>query len=356
MVAEEIHISLKKVERSRLPEVDIYNTKFGHKFSDHMFVADYIQGEWRELRIVPFDKIPMSPATSVFHYGQAIFEGMKAYKTDKGEVLLSRPWDNAERFNRSAERLCMPAIPKEIFMEGLTQLISLDRGWIPASDGCSLYIRPFMFSTDEFIGVKPSDSYKFIIMTSPSGVYYKAPIKVKVETHFTRACEGGTGSAKAAGNYAASLYPAKLGQEKGYQQLIWTDSKEHKYIEESGTMNVMFVVGDTLLTPALHDSILAGITRNSILTIARDWGMKVEERKISVDEIIDAHKKGLLNEAFGVGTAATIAQIISINHKDKDFELPPVEKRQFSTKVAKYLTDIRRGKVEDKFGWMVKVV
>lgn len=355
MVAEDIRISLKKTEHSRLPEVDIYNTKFGHKFSDHMFVADYRDGEWKELRIVPFEKIPMSPATSALHYGQAIFEGMKAYKTDKGDALLSRPWDNAERFNRSAQRLCMPAIPKEIFMEGLSQLISLDKGWIPASDGCSLYIRPFMFSTDEFIGVKPSDSYKFIIITSPSGVYYKAPIRVKVETHYTRACEGGTGSAKAAGNYAASLYPAKLGQEKGYQQLIWTDSKEHKYIEESGTMNVMFVVGDVLLTPGLHDSILAGITRNSILTIARDWGMKVEERKISVDEIITASKKGLLKEAFGVGTAATIAQIISINCEAVDYELPVIEKRDFSNKIAKYLTEIRRGKVEDKFGWMMKV-
>lgn len=355
MVAEDIHIKVIKTERSRLPEVDIYNTKFGHRFSDHMFVADFKAGEWRDLQILPFEKIPMSPATSVFHYGQAIFEGMKAYKTDKGEALLFRPWDNAERFNRSAARLCMPAVPKDLFMEGLTRLISLDHAWIPASDGSSLYIRPVMFSTDEFIGVRSSETYKFIIITSPSGVYYKEPIRVKVETHFTRACEGGTGSAKAAGNYAASLYPAKLGQQKGYQQLIWTDAKEHKYIEESGTMNVMFVIGDTLVTPALHDSILAGITRNSVLTIARDWGMKVEERKISVDEIADAHKSGKLKEAFGVGTAATIAQIISINFQENDLDLPPVEKREFSGKVGNYLTEIRRGKTEDKFRWMMKI-
>lgn len=320
-----------------------------------MFIADFKDGEWRNLSIIPYAQISMSPATSVFHYGQAIFEGMKAYKSDSGDVFLFRPWDNAERFNRSAARLCMPEVPKEIFMEGLMQLISLDRNWIPASDGSSLYIRPVMFSTDEFIGVKSSDSYKFIIITSPSGVYYKEPIRVKVETHYTRACEGGTGSAKAAGNYAASLYPAKLAQQKGYHQIIWTDAKEHKYIEESGTMNVMFVIGDTVVTPALHDSILAGITRDSVLTLARDWGMKVEERKISVDEIVQAHKKGILKEAFGVGTAATIAQIISFNYNETDFQLPPVEQREFSNKVSKTLTDIRRGKVKDKFGWMMKV-
>lgn len=355
MVAEELQIRVEKTGHSRLPEVDIYNTKFGHRFSDHMFVADFKDGEWRDSRIVPFEKILMSPATSVLHYGQAIFEGMKAYKTDKGEVLLFRPWDNAERFNRSATRLCMPTVPKELFMEALSRLISLDNAWIPASDGSSLYIRPVMFSTDEFIGVKPSDSYKFIIISSPSGVYYKEPIRVKVETHYTRACEGGTGSAKAAGNYAASLYPAKLGQQKGYHQLIWTDAKEHKYIEESGTMNVMFVIGDTLVTPALHDSILAGITRDSVLTIARDWGMKVEERKISVDEIIDAHKNGTLKSAFGVGTAATIIQIITICHNGVDYQLPPVEQREFSNKVSKYLNEIRRGKTTDKFGWMMKL-
>lgn len=355
MVAEDIRIRVQETKRSRLPEVDIYNTKFGHKFSDHMFIADFRDGDWRDAQIVPFEKIPMSPATSVFHYGQAIFEGMKAYKSDKGEVYLFRPWDNAERFNRSATRLCMPTVPKELFIEGLSQLISLDRNWIPASDGSSLYIRPVMFSTDEFIGVKSSDSYKFIIISSPSGVYYKEPIRVRVETHYTRACEGGTGSAKAAGNYAASLYPAKLSQAKGYHQLIWTDAKEHKYIEESGTMNVMFVIGDTLVTPALHDSILAGITRDSVITIAKDWGMRVEERKVSVDEIIEAHRNGLLAEAFGVGTAATIAQIIGINYKDHDHPLPPVEQREFSGKIGKYLTDLRRGKAKDKFGWMMKL-
>lgn len=355
MVAEAISIKVTKTKKSLLPEVDIYNTKFGHKFSDHMFVADFSNGQWHDLRIIPYEKILLSPSTSALHYGQAIFEGMKAYKSDNGEVFISRPWDNAKRFNKSAVRLCMPEIPTEIFVEGLKKLIALDHDWIPASDGCSLYIRPFMFSTDEFIGVRSSETYKFIIITSPSGAYYKEPIKVKVETHYSRACSGGTGFAKAAGNYAASLYPARLGQQNGYHQLIWTDANEHKYIEESGTMNVMFVIGDTLVTPGLHDSILAGITRDSILTIARDWGMKVEERKVSVDEIIEAHGKGILKSAFGVGTAATIAQIISINFNGTDYNLPPVESREFSNKIGKYLMGIRRGKLEDKYGWMMKV-
>jgi branched-chain amino acid aminotransferase len=249
----------------------------------------------------------------------------------------------------------MPEIPEEIFMGGLIELLKLDSAWIPTSDTGSLYIRPFLIATDEAIGVKASDTYKFVIITCPAGKYYTEPIKVLIETNYIRAVEGGIGFVKAAGNYGRSMYPTRLAQQKGYQQLIWTDGKTHSFVEESGTMNLMFVIGDTLVTPALSDTILAGITRNSVLALAREWGMKVEERKVSVLEIIEAHENGLLKEAFGVGTAATIAQIIGIGHIDNYYPLPPVEERQFSPKIDETLRNIRKGKAEDKFNWMFKI-
>ncbi len=297
----------------------------------------------------------MSVAMSALHYGQAIFEGMKAYKNESGDVSIFRPLENFKRMNKSAIRMAMPEVPEEIFMGGLNELLKLDSAWIPTSDTGSLYIRPFLIATDEAIGVKASDTYKFIIITCPAGKYYTEPIKVLIETNYIRAVQGGVGFVKAAGNYGRSLYPTKLAQQKGYQQVIWTDGATHSYLEESGTMNLMFVIGDTVVTPALSDTILAGITRDSVLALARDWGMKVEERKISITEILEAHGKGLLKEAFGVGTAATIAQIIGIGHVDEYYPLPPVEDRKFSTKIDETLRNIRKGKVDDKMGWMYKV-
>jgi branched-chain amino acid aminotransferase len=249
----------------------------------------------------------------------------------------------------------MPEVPEEIFMGGLLELLKLDSAWVPTSDSGSLYIRPFLIATDEAIGVKPSESYKFVIITCPAGKYYSEPIKVIVETNYFRAVHGGVGYVKAAGNYGRSLYPTKLAQQKGYQQVIWTDSATHDFVEESGTMNLMFVIGDTLLTPALSDTILAGITRDSVLALARDWGMKVEERKVSLREVAEAYEKGELKEAFGCGTAATIAQIVGIGFEGKDFFLPPVEDRKFSTKVDETLRLIRKGKLEDKMHWMYKI-
>jgi branched-chain amino acid aminotransferase len=249
----------------------------------------------------------------------------------------------------------MPEVPEEIFMGGLLELMKLDSAWVPTSDSGSLYIRPFLIATDEAIGVKPSESYKFVIITCPAGKYYSEPIKVIVETDYFRAVHGGVGYVKAAGNYGRSLYPTKLAQQKGYQQVIWTDSATHHFVEESGTMNLMFVIGDTVLTPALSDTILAGITRDSVLALARDWGMKVEERKVSLREVVEAHEKGELKEAFGCGTAATIAQIVGIGFEGKDYMLPPVEDRKFSTKVDETLRLIRKGKIEDKLHWMYKV-
>jgi branched-chain amino acid aminotransferase len=348
-------IKINKIAKSRVTDYDVNDVPFGKCFSDHMLVAEYSDGKWQTTTISPYGDVPLSYAMSALHYGQAIFEGMKAYKNDKGEVSLFRPLENFKRLNKSAIRMCMPEVPEEIFMGGLLELLKLDSAWVPTSDSGSLYIRPFLIATDEAIGVKPSESYKFVIITCPAGKYYSEPIKVIVETNYFRAVHGGVGYVKAAGNYGRSLYPTKLAQQKGYQQVIWTDSATHDFVEESGTMNLMFVIGDKLLTPALSDTILAGITRDSVLALARDWGMKVEERKVSLREVAEAYEKGELKEAFGCGTAATIAQIVGIGFEGKDFVLPPVEDRKFSTKVDETLRLIRKGKLEDKMHWMYKI-
>ncbi|MBL7859318.1 MAG: branched-chain amino acid aminotransferase [Cyclobacteriaceae bacterium] len=350
-----LKINIERVAKSRLSEVDFSNIPFGKNFTDHMFLADYRDGEWKNLHIIPYGYMPVSPATPAIHYGQSIFEGMKAHRGPTGETLVFRPADNWKRMNISAARMCMPLIPEDLFMDSLSTLIDLDRQWIPDTEGSSLYIRPFMFSADEYIGIRPSQDFTFMIILSPAGPYYAAPVKVKIETHYTRAVAGGTGYAKAGGNYGGAIYPAKLAQEKGYHQLIWTDGKNHEYIEESGTMNVMFVINDTLVTPALSDSILAGITRDSVLTLARHWGMKVAERKIAVKEIIEGIEDGTVTEAFGVGTAATIAPIELIGHEGKDYVLPPVESRKFSTKVYQELDAIKRGTMPDPFGWIARM-
>ncbi len=348
-------ISIEKTKKSRISEQDVNNVPFGKCFSDHMFVAEYADGKWQKAYIAPYGSVPLSYAMSALHYGQAIFEGMKAYKNDAGEVSLFRPLENFKRLNKSAERMAMPEVPEELFMNGLMELIRLDASWVPSSETGSLYIRPFLIATDEAIGVKISDTYKFIIITCPAGKYYSEPIKVLVETDYFRSVHGGVGFVKVAGNYGRSMYPTKLAQQKGYQQVIWTDSATRQYFEESGTMNVMFVIGDTLLTPALSDTILDGVTRKSVLDLARDWGMKVEERKVSMKEVFEAYENGTLKEVFGCGTAATIAQIIGIGYEGKEHALPPVSERKFSNKVDETLRNIRKGKAADKFGWMLKV-
>lgn len=350
-----LNIEIEKIKQSRRAQTDFSNLEFGSVYSDHMFMIDYKNDSWGEAKVLPFQNISMSPATSVLHYGQTIFEGMKAYRGVNNDVLLFRPLEHQKRLNRSAKRLCMPEVSEEIFMEGIKALLKLDHDWIPSEEGCSLYIRPLLYAADEFIGVRPSHKYKFIIFTSPVSGYYKGTVKVIIETEFVRAAEGGIGFAKSGGNYAASLFPAKQALEKGYQQILWTDSKEHKYFEESGTMNVMFQIKDRLITPPLSSSILAGITRDSILTLARDWGVKVEERRISIGEVIQAHKDGSLQDAFGTGTAATITHISAINYQGEDFILPPSESRELSLKLNKTLNDIKLGKAEDKFGWVYKI-
>jgi branched-chain amino acid aminotransferase len=350
------NIKVEKSKGSKLPFVDFNNIKFGKEFSDHMFVADYKNGEWQDLKILPYAPITLSPACAAIHYGQSVFEGMKAYKNESGEIYLFRPEENAKRINESAVRLCMPEIPQELFMEAIKQLVQIDADWIPAIYGSSLYIRPFLFASEELLGVRPADEYKFMIFTAPVGNYYSEPVHVKIETEYSRACEGGVGYAKAAGNYAASLYPAKLGQDQGFRQLVWTDAKEHKYIEESGTMNIMFHIGDKLVTPSTDlKTTLAGITRDSVLILARELGVKVEERRVSVEEVINAAKNGTLKDAFGTGTAATLAQISSITFNDEKFELPSLENRTLSNEIGQILQDIKRGNLEDTHNWIYKI-
>lgn len=348
-------IELEKISKSKLSQTDFSNLEFGAVYSDHMFIADCKKGEWSGAKITPFQNISMSPATSVLHYGQTVFEGMKAYRAANGDILIFRPLAHHQRMNNSCKRLCMPEISEGLFMDALTELVSLEKAWIPSLEGCSLYIRPFMFAADEFIGVKPSSNYKFIIFLSPVSGYYKGTVKVIIETEYVRASEGGIGYAKTGGNYAASLLPAKRALEKGYQQILWTDSKEHKYFEESGTMNAMFIINDTLITPPLSSSILAGVTRDSILTLARDWGVKVEERRLSIDELITAFDKGQVQDAFGTGTAATITHISTIHYNGKDYELPEIQLRTLSNKLNQALMDIKLGVAEDKFNWNYRI-
>jgi branched-chain amino acid aminotransferase len=289
------------------------------------------------------------------HYGQSIFEGMKAYRSKNDEILVFRPEENLKRFNKSALRMCMPEVPEEIFLGGLKQLLELDKQWVPDKEGCSLYIRPFMFATDEYVGVTPSNTYKFIIFNCPVGSYYSKPLKVRVETQYIRAAKGGVGFAKNAGNYGGSLYPTQLANKEGYDQIIWTDAATHQYVEEAGTMNLMFIINGVLVTAPTGDTILDGVTRKSVLQIAKDWGMKVEERQLSIKELVDGILNGSVTEAFGAGTAAVIAPIQTIGFEGKDYELAARTDSDFSAKVFKEINQIRLGEIPDTRNWIWKV-
>ena len=342
--------------QSHLSAVDWDNLPLGKIFADHMFVMEYANGEWQKGEIIPFGPIDMHPAMSAIHYGQSIFEGMKAYRNQSNEVVLFRPELNARRFAESAARMCMPEIPEDLFLEAVKQLVSLDAAWVTDKPGYALYIRPFMFATDEFVGIKPSDTYKFVIINSPVGAYYAEPVRVKIEEHYTRAAVGGVGRAKAAGNYGASLYPAKLAQQQGFHQLVWTDAKTHTFIEESGTMNIVFVIDDKIITPTEEaDTILRGTTKKTVLELARQWGIPVEERPVTVAEIIDAAKTGKLQDAFGAGTAATIAPIALIGFRDEKITLPALETRTLSLKIKAHLDGVKSGAIEDTMHWVQKV-
>ena len=348
-------IPVTKIERSKLNDIPLENIPFGKYFTDHMLEADYENGEWKNVEIKPYQPLLLSPSVAAIHYGQSIFEGIKAYKNKKGEAFIFRPHDNFKRFNISAARMQMPTLPEELFIEGMRQLIELDKNWIPDKPDHSLYIRPFMFASDEVIGVRPSDTYKFMVILSPTGPYYTAPMRIYVEEKYTRAAAGGVGYAKAAGNYGASMLATAEAKKKGYDQVLWTDAFEHKYVQEIGTMNVFFIIGDTAITPELSSgTILSGVTRESTMQVLTDLGFKVEERTISIDDIIDSYKKGSLFEVFGTGTAATISLIKELRYKDFVMQFP-VEKWKTAPEVKKRLDDIREGRVADKHGWMFKV-
>lgn len=355
MIKDTISVKVSRTDRSTISDVDWDNLPFGKVFSDHMLVMDYNNGEWQTPEIVPFESLSLHPATSAIHYGQSIFEGMKANRLDNGDVVIFRPDMNELRFNESCDRMCMPRLPEGLFTELIRKTVEVDRDWVPQKDGYSLYIRPFMFATDDFIGIKPSDSYKFIIFTCPVGAYYSQPVNVKIEEHYTRASTGGVGRAKTAGNYGASLYPARLAQKEGFHQLVWTDGIEHKYIEESGTMNIVFEMDGKLITPSEDmDTILRGVTKRSVVEIAKHWGIEVEERRVTVEEIVQAAREGRLTDAFGAGTAATIAPIAKIGFREELFELPAVEERKLSNKIKDYMNDLKTGKVEDEMNWLYR--
>jgi branched-chain amino acid aminotransferase len=351
-MTETLDIKITKTTNSRLSQTDFSNLPFGKIFSDHMFVADYADGEWKNFQIVPYAEIGLSPAISALHYGQAFFEGLKAYKHADGKVSVFRPDKNAERFNKSAERLCMPELPEEIFIQSIAALVDLDRDWIPGQANHSLYIRPFMFATDPFLGVAPSSTYKFIVLTCPVGPYFSKTLRVKIETYYTRAAAGGMGFAKSAGNYGGAMLPSRKAVEEGFDQIIWTDAKEHKYIEEMGAANAMFVLDGKLITPSTEENtILKGVTCNTVMTLAKDWGFPVEQRRISVEEIIEGARNGKLTDAFGAGTAATIAPVGSIGHAGEEYFLSDPKTREFSQKVLKTLDGIRYGNAADPHGW-----
>ena len=347
--------NITKIERSKLNDINLENIPFGKYMTDYMLEVDYENGKWHTPEIKPYQPMLMAPSLAAIHYGQSIFEGVKAYKNAEGEPYIFRPLDNFKRFNKSAERMQMPTIPEEIFIDGMKQLIKLDINWIPAKDDHSLYIRPFMFSTDETIGVKPSENYKFMIILSPTGPYYATPMRIYVEEQYVRAVPGGIGVAKAAGNYGGSMYPTAQAKLKGYDQVLWTDAFEHKYVQECGTMNVMFVIGNTVVTPDLtNGTILDGVTRDSVIVLLKEMGLTVEERPLNIDEVIEAHKAGTLKEVFGTGTAATISLIKELRYKDYVMEFN-VKNWEVAPNVKTMLNNIRYGKATDNNGWMMKL-
>ncbi len=349
-----VNIKIEKAATSRINEVDFSNLNFGSVFTDHMFICDYKNGNWQEPTIVPYQKLSMDPSAKVFHYGQAVFEGMKAYKDEQDEVWLFRPDENFHRINKSSARLAIPEFPEEYFFEGLKQLLKLDKQWIKKGFGNSLYIRPFVIATEAGVSASPSSEYKFIIICSPAQAYYAGEVRVKIADHYSRSASGGFGFAKAAGNYAGQFYPTSLANQEGFQQVIWTDSNTHEYLEEAGTMNVFFRIGDKLITCPISDRILDGVTRKSVIQVAKDLGIEVEIRPIKVAEIIEAAKNNQLKEIFGSGTAAVINPILGFGYKGEKWELPKLE-NSYAATIKNTILGIQYNTIKDKYGWRVKV-
>ncbi|HEX2629751.1 MAG TPA: branched-chain amino acid aminotransferase [Chitinophagaceae bacterium] len=344
-------IIVRKTRHSRVQEVDFDTMEFGQHVSDHMLISDYENGEWNAAQIVPFANLSVSPATLALHYGQTVFEGMKAFRMQDGKISIFRMERHYERFVRSLERMCMAIPPREMFTEGLQKLIALDEAWVPRKSGTSLYLRPFMYASEAKMGVKVSDTYRFLIITGPVPELYARPVRVKVETEYVRAAKGGTGYAKCGGNYGGAFYPLQQAKKQGYDQVLWTTGGDNATIEESGTMNVMFVIEDTLFTPPLSDSILDGVTRDSLLVLANDLGYKTAERPVSVNELEKAFRNKTITEAFGAGTAAVVAPIATIQINGVDYHLPSYTNDALHNKIKAKLERIRTGREEDVYGW-----
>ena len=354
-MTEALEIPVTRVERSKLNDLNFENLPFGKYFTDHMLEADYENGEWKNVEIKPYQPLLLQPSLAALHYGQSIFEGIKAYKDSDGNPFIFRPYDNFKRFNLSAERMNMPEVPEEIFMEGMRRLIEVDSNWIPAKKDHSLYIRPLMFSTDTMLGVRPSETYKFLIILSPAGPYFAAPLKILVEEQYTRAAPGGVGFSKNAGNYGGSMKAATVAKQSGYDQVLWTDAFEHKWLQEVGMMNVFFIINNVAITPSLDEgTILAGVTRSSIITVLQEMGLTVEERRINIDELLAAYNKGTFQEVFGTGTAAVVSLIKELKYRDTVMQFD-VNKFAIAAEVKQRLTDMREGKVGDKHGWLFKI-
>lgn len=351
------HIDITRTQNSKLAQVDFDNIPFGYTFADHQFVADYKNGEWCNCRIEPLVNLDISPANMALHYGQSIFEGMKAHRAEDGRILIFRPDRHAQRLANSAYRMGMPDFPTDLFLQAVDMLVAVDADWIPTRPGTSLYIRPFIFAADEFLGVRPSDTYKFMIITGPAGAYYNEPVKLYASDKYVRAFAGGTGEAKAAGNYGGTLLPVKQIRALGYHQLLWLDGVEHKYIHECGTMNMFFVVNGTVLTPELNGMILAGVTRDTIITLLKEKNIPIEVRDVTIAEIADAYQNGQLQEVFGAGTAAVVQHVSHINYNDLLMTLPPIdaENRPISSMLYDTIMGLRTGEIADTHGWASEV-
>jgi branched-chain amino acid aminotransferase len=346
---------IERVEKSRLSGIDFDNLPFGSVFSDHMLCADYRDGHWEEPCIVPYGPLKIPPSMSALHYGQSIFEGFKAHRLPNERIALFRPRENFTRFNRSAERLAMPDIPESLFLDGITELVRLDREWIPRTEEAGLYIRPVYFGTDEALVVRPAGSYRFVVFTCPVGQYFAEPLRLLVEEHFVRAFPGGTGFTKAAGNYAGSLLAGRLAQERGFHNVIWLDGLTRKLVEESGLMNIFFVIDGKAITPPLSGTILPGVVRDSVITLLREMKVKVDERPIGIEDVVSAHKENSLSEAFAVGTAATVAPIETIRYRTHDVQLPPRTQQSLAERVREKLVAIRSGLQPDIHGWLMEI-
>lgn len=346
-----MEIAINHIGESRLASVDLAKIPFGRVFTDHMFLMDYRDGEWQGAKIEPVNDLLLHPANCTLHYGQSIFEGMKAFKNLEGTPILFRPEMHVQRLNASARRMCMPVVEEKLFLEAVKQLVLLEQAWIPEAEGSALYIRPFMFATDEFLGVAPAETFKFIILTLPVAPYYSDPVKLLASDKYIRAAIGGVGEAKTAGNYAASLYASKMAKEEGYDQILWLDGKEFKYAQEVGTMNIFFVIGDKVITPKTDGAILKGITRDSFLQLLNKMHIETEERHISIDEVFDAHREGTLKAAFGSGTAAVAVDVCQIKHKDRVIKLE-LDSNSLAQQLKAQLNGIRKGEIADHFGWI----